>query len=293
MTDTIENILGKTTYNAGQWAIALEEYVAQRPDDDKQAKSYGKARKKVMIVLMGNLRDAIAAPAGGHGPGEFDTSALREPLLAAFDNEEIFQVFDGYVDLEEGAYLLAGDEQDWADGIAAARESLGLGGGKFTAAQRAKFWRDFIYGPARIGMDENIYSDEEDDYSEDARLQGKEWYDTTIQVRLMEWEGGAPYWVILEFGNQESNLAFPKFKGTHFLERSRREAQLIYDKEILDVENQEENIVLREVANFLDSPDDFEPYDILAEFYADSKKYHVYVTKRRRIGVALRVRRGR
>ncbi len=286
----LETDLKSMTYNAQQWAAMIEEHVTNRPYEDVRAKALSVAMPKIMRVLLGNLKEAIAAPAGGHGPGEFDIPEFRDPLLRTFNNEKIVQVMDDQIDLEEGALLYAGTWEDWADGIEAAREALGLGGGNFTKTQRAKFWRDFIYGPARIGMDEHLYANE-DKYTEGGRLNAQELYKTTIQARLMEWEGGAPYWLILEYGNHDNNLAFPRFRGTFFLEKSRREAQLIYTRELLNIENQVENIVLREVEKFLDNPDSYEPYDILAQFYADSKKYNVYVTKTRRIGVALRVRR--
>ncbi len=287
-----EKTLGKVTWNAGQWRDMIQQYVVDRPYEDMRGLVVAKSIRKIMDVLMANLREAIAAPAGDSGAGEFDTHLLREPLLRTFNNEEIVQIMDDQVNLEEGAYLLAGDEQDWADGIEAARENLGLGGGKYTRRERANFWRDFIYGPARIGMDPNIYVEEDDD-AERKRIEAIEMYDETMRARLMEWEGGAPYWIVLEYGNHNSTLAFPRFRGTHFLEKSRRAGQLLYEQTLYDVENQTENIVKREVDRFLDNPDSYEPFDMLATFYAEGKKYRVYVTKMMRIGVTLRIRRDR
>lgn len=292
-----EATFGKLSWNADQWAVALDEYVAKRPKEDKQALALSKTIKKIMGLLKSNLRSAIAEPAGGHGAGEFDIPALRNPLLRVFSNDKIIQIANGYVDLEQGAIALAGDWTDWAAGIEAAREALGLGGGDFSLAQRAAFWRDFIYGPARIGMDENLYAgDEKKEKKAKQKLsKAKKRYKATIEARLAKWteDGGAPYWLVLEHGNHESNLAFPRFKGTNFLKKTRKTAQRIYDESLLDIRTQEENIVFREVDRFLDNPEDYKPYDILATFYDEGKKYRVYVTKMMRIGVALRVRRGR
>lgn len=290
--------LGKTTWNSNQWAEAIQKYVVDRPYEDMAATVLAKSIEKIKLVLMANLTAAIDKPAGGHGEGEFSTDVLRGPLIRAFSREGMVQIMDDEVDLLEGAFQFAGTEQDWQDGIVAARKELQLGGGDFTKRQRADFWRDFIYGPARIGMDPNLYVEEDDD-AEKKRLAAIKMYDRTIEARLEKWgglveeEGGAPYWIILEHGNADSTLAFPRFRGTNFLEHSRKEGQKIFDQTKLDVENQVENIIFREVEKFLENPDSYKPYDALAIFYAEGKRYFVYVTKYKRIGTTLRIRRGR
>jgi len=159
---------------------------------DRTALAFGRILELIRAKLMENLSSAIETTK------EFDIEPLRSTLIGVFQDEEMFKVDqDGLVySLAED---IAGSESDFFDGITYARSVLGLG--KFDKQTAAKFWRIFIYQPYREGGGDHGYKTGKMTNQEYAKWA----YQRTIDARLQGWHGKAPYWIILESGNNSSS----------------------------------------------------------------------------------------
>lgn len=245
------------------------------------ANAFGRIRKRVIQLLISNLTRAIEQTA------EYNIEPLKSTLIGVFQDENIIKVSeDG--DIYSLAYDIAGDENDFFDGIEYAREVLGLG--KLDKESAAKFWKIFIYQPYREGTRKGSSN-------KSKKLRGMTsseyaaWaYTRTIEARIDGWHGKAPFWIILENGNGGSSLAYPNFQGTYFLQKTLTEAQALLSNELSVIDREIETIVNSEVSEFLNNPETFTPGTRFGTFIVEGKKYYIYVTKTRRLGVAQRPR---
>lgn len=257
------------TYNAQQWALYFEEHESLGDAAERHSKALEMIIYEALDILRYELVKAIEKT------GEYDYLPLKERLLEVFDNINMVRssLRDDsiYFDLEG----IAGDTGDLQDGINFAREMIGVSG-KRTKQQKAYFWRHFIYEPGVLGLGD-----------EDAIEKGGLMYADTVAWRLQGWKGLAPYWYWLEHGNEDSDLAFPKFGGTNFRMIAEERATALFRSALAQVDLEARNIIYEAAENYLQNPEAYKEFDILGQFYASGQGYLVYVTATRKIGVAL------
>lgn len=231
--------------------------------------AYNRVLPQMQAVLRANLDRAIATAT------EYAYPPLRQPLENAVGQEGFIRVYGNitYVDIEFDTARYLGTENDFWDGIVAARDALGVSG-KGTLAQRAAFWRNKVYTPFIEGGDED----------EDADL-----YVNTIAARLNQWGGLAPYWLFLEYGNQDGEGAFPRNSATYWLTNSREDLRRIMQESVQSVEREMGSEINTELLNFLADPSSGQPRDIFDIFFVEGQRYHLYITPTRRLGLAQRI----
>lgn len=274
MADFEPDFLEILTPRAKEWAIYLRENALEGADRARIAIALGRVKNRIEGLIINNLRHAIEGT-------EFDEPVLKGHLISVFQSNEIVNV-----DIDGNIYFtaedVAGDDKDYYDGIQVARQTLGIGQGG-TAEQRAKIWKQFIYQPAREGI-------HPEDWTPEKVEQAKGYYERTIDARVAAWGGKAPYWYFLEHGNVANDLAYPPpQEPTRFLENSRIQGQQLFNEALRNVIIEEGNVLEQEGEKFLADPKSFKPGEILNTFYAEGKKYYIYVTPvKRLVGVISR-----
>lgn len=185
--------------------------------------------------------------------------------------------------------LVAGDFNDLMEGVEIARRVL-KAYNQYTRwnkmpnkARRDMVWKEFVWP-------------------------NDEYYDKTINTRFSAWGNKAPYWVLLDQGNQEFDGAYPKFTATDFfyeaclkinidlLERvalyktanisqGNVESTLRYETQMVTVSVSD--LIIKAVKEFYSNPNNYNPGDEFARYVdiMDGYEYKVYVTPGRRVGV--------
>jgi len=266
-------------------ALGWESYFKEAKSDpnvekDRISRAFGIVKGRSYGIIKSGIEHAIdMAPIGDEN--EFARETIKGPLLDAFLSDEMLRVTeDGYVYLN--AEGIAGDDADLWDGISSARAVLKRSDKELSPVQKANFWRHVVY-PSYSGAsgtgDTGSSEDEEDLWT------------LTMGTRFSFWKGLAPYWIFLENGNvnfgRGEGIPFPRNRATNFKMRIERELNRIMDLALLEVDSLESNVIDETMNNFIQDPENRQPYDILEEFYSDSRKYYVYITPTRKIGVAL------
>lgn len=252
----------RITYNAENWANYFLEEGVQRDQVDKYAEALRRTQRAILAIISNSIKLAIA------GHTEYSRySWMQVELITAFNNPDIIRIdpVTGVLDLIIGAEEEAGSWEDYDVGVLAAYEELEMGTGK-SPAKRAQIWKDIIWP---------------DDYL----------YSKTMAARRRGWGDKAPWWNWLEVGNEGLDGAFPQNSSTSFLFLAQDEARTLFNTTLESVENEEFNIVEQAWTRFINDPESYEPYDVLGEFYSKGKKYKIYITATRRLGVAQRIRR--
>lgn len=261
------------TSNAQEWVQYFENVPTEYDDRDIYALALSKTIDQIMNILLNSLEEAVES--AGIEDNEFRRDLLKSKLLQVFNNYGIIQIAGGRLFFD--AETIAGDWNDFSDGIEFARSMLPQPKKAVSPEQKARFWRIFVY-PTYSGDGE-----EEDD---DEEGEGDLW-SSTIRLRQMAWGDKAPYWLILEFGNSENKLAYPHTEPTRFLYKATLKAQSLYDAAVRSVEVESTNLLEDAAVEFADNPDSFEEYDVLRTFYAGSERYYIYITSTRKVGIAL------
>lgn len=169
--------------------------------------------------------------------GEIETAVLRNdeyaympllmPLLDVANNNELYEIlaYGGGWAMTIVVKLLmdevAGDIQDYAEAVKAAREEMNVG--KTDAIKASKIWKDKIYPTrGRAGP-----------------------YGHTISTRLSYLSSQAPYWSLLNNGNKSASMAsdrggiaYPNRGGTHFVQHAEEKIQKIFRKFFLEYKEQ-------------------------------------------------------
>ena len=104
-----------------------------------------------------------------------------------------------------------------------------------------------------------------------------------MAARRRAWGDKKPWWVWIDAGNVGLYGVHPEFTGTGFLWVSQDEIQTLYDNMMEIVENEEFGTIDQAISRFSIIPDTYEPFDILATFYAEGKEFKVYVTEKRKV----------
>jgi len=187
--------------------------------------------------------------------------------------------------------FIAGDFSDLMEGVEITREVVHAYNqytkwGKMpNKARRDKIWKEVIW------PDDN-------------------YYDRTLNIRFTAWGGRAPYWVLLDEGNEEYEGAYPKFTATNFFHQA--VAKILADigqkvlmqksqyptsentetrirEEMREVYIKVADLVNQAVAQFLMNPDSYKAYDIFTiyEDVMNGFEYKIYVTASgKKVGVA-------
>jgi hypothetical protein len=238
-----------------------------------------KVHGKILELLLANLRNAISDTV------EYDTPLLRGHLLSVFDNPDMIHATpEGDVDILSQAYVIAGDFSDFQEGIDAARAQLGVTGEQ-DIAQRAAFWENFIYGPAR----ENRAAPKSVKKGQKAavRAAGKGMYQETIDARVGEWDDMAPFWIWMEEGNT-GPWVYPVIHATNFVEKTEDQGQILLDQAIIEKEEEMQSVLEQELRAFASNTGAIRRSNagrILSEVLVDGQPFEIYVTPTKRIGV--------
>lgn len=264
------------TTNAADWANYFSTVAVEYDSTDIDAVALSECIYTIMDILMEELEDAINR--AGTEDGEFKRPLLKDHLMQVFHNYDIIQIAGGTVHIN--AETVAGDINDFWDGIEAARANL-PGEGTMSAVQKANFWRHSVY--PSYSSSSGITAQTMGDYEEE----DEDLWSQTIAMRLQAWGDKAPYWLILEFGNAENELAYPHNEPTRFRYKAERRAQAVFDSAAERVEVQATNLVEDAAERFVNNPDAYQQYDVLEQFFSKGNLYYVYITSTRRVGVAL------
>lgn len=255
---------GRMTYNARQWADYFYKTVIERTNEDKYALALARIARDAQKIVREYLENAIDATE------EYDRLRyLRDELLAVFwnaldpnSNNYILNVGGGVIDLDEGALTVAGTVDDYFEGVMAAWEELDLKPSG-PLEQRAAYWRNVVW---------------EDDHL----------YQITMRARANAWGDKVPYWYWIDRGTGRYPGAYPDYGPTGFLDVATFQIQQLFDEALFEVENEEYNLVEQAYTRFILDPENYEVGDVLGEFYKDGRRYRIYITPTKRLGVAQR-----
>jgi hypothetical protein len=172
-------------------------------------------------ILRIQVKEAVASSK------EYNRAILRDRLIevCGMDNN-IFMDISGHgfssrliaqVDLSENA----GDLEDWARGVAFAREYLDVSGKNPIRA--SNYWKNKIYP-------------------------NSDWYESMIELRLEGADKIAPYWSLLDQGNIDAEMssnwggiAYPKTLGSHFVEKTEDELKGYYNRQLRQAQSDYES----------------------------------------------------
>lgn len=248
----------RLTNNAKKWAGFFEQRLdSVSANSDVFALALSRIYQNLKDILISELDKAIdAAP-------EYSYEPMNDRLHTAFSKDGIIAVTESgivYIKAEE----YAGSRQDFWDGIRAARLLVSKGRGT-NRAKRAAYWQ-MIYGAYMAG-DSGVY-------------------DKTISARLSAWKDLAPYWLYLNHGNSNSKYAFPVNRPTRFVEKAEKKCTKLLASEVIRVLDEERRLIADNLNQFYVNTDKFDPSTRLRTFYDSGRRYRIYVTKTKRIGVS-------
>jgi hypothetical protein len=258
-----EKFFERMTYNAEGWADHFLEEGVQRDQADRYAETLRRTQRAILSIISVSIKLAIS------GHTEYSRYNWMETnLITAFNNPDIIRIdpVTGILDLFVGAEENAGDWEDFWSGYEAALAEIAPNAFRASPEKRAQIWQDIIWP---------------DDYK----------YSKTLAIRRNAWGDKAPWWNWLEVGNKGLDGAFPQNPATSFLFLAQDEARILFNETLESVENEEFNVVEQAWTRFMNDPEGYKPFDILDEFYAEGKRYMVYITATRRLGVTQRIRR--
>ena len=271
-----QQLLDRITTNAKRFAGELDSGLnITESDIVSKALSLPGVREAITKVILQVVK------AGIEHTKELDYQELKSELLRLFSNPDIIHAdSSGRLNLRQSIEGLVGDEKDLADGLAAARDMLGLKGNN-PIEERARFWK-LMYTTARenASAPSSVKSGKKLSFKDDM----KESYDKTIQARVESFGGLAPYWLMMERGMTDQH-AYPNYGPLLIVEAMQLNAQHILDNAIIRVNEDVENLITQELERFIERPDEHQPGTVLKEFFSDSQRYLIHVTPKGRIGV--------
>lgn len=189
-------------------------------------------QKKFEQIVLKELRRALRETK------EFNAVGLAKNIEYAFSDPDLLTLDISKMRIDIHPELVAGTWQDYIEGIQYARMTLGLSG-KNPPEKRAWIWKNLIYRPAREGA--KSPARKRNEYSEDPNNYAKRKYLVTMRARIDGWNGTAPYWIPLNYGNppidappamgagsDEPAFVYPRYGPTHFVERAREKCQMLF-----------------------------------------------------------------
>lgn len=214
---------------------------------------------------------------------------------------------------------LAGVVDKGIDSILESLITYGYAGARETMEYVAGDFNDFMEGVevARKIIDsikEHVVWERDADKERDIRVwrdyvwPNDKYYDRTVEFRFSAWGDKAPYWVLLDEGNDQYKGVFPKFTATNFFYEACQKVLIDLNERVLQVRlehpaeyGQEVNykyelqqltvrvsdLINSAVLEFIENPTYYQPGMIFNK-YKDTMNgfmYKIYVTPGRRVGV--------
>ncbi len=246
-------------------------------------------------ILVQNALIAIEATE------EFDDILFTEPLLKILDIDELYVILPDEQTQKVSVFLdmetHAGNVREYFEAVSLARIIGGFGGGD--PAMASFYWKNYLYGPAREGtiMRTEQFSEKQ------IRL-----YWETLSLRIGGMAGKAPWWQLLETGNNSygsgGGTPYPSYSAQRFVEKSERSIQVLFDVLIEDTyERYLERVAVeginstevadkisKVVAEVIKNPKDYKAGDIIKEIHDRGRAYTLYISRTGQLGYALRPR---
>jgi len=262
MVDEVD-FFKEMTFNAESWSDYFHKEGVQRDKTDRYAETLRRVQRDILAEIIQSIKDAVS------GSKEYSRYGwMQSELVTAFNNPNIIRVDPetGILDLFAGAEEEAGDFDDFWSGYEEAVAEIAPNAFRADPERRAEIWEKVVYPSNTL-------------------------YSKTMALRRRAWGDKAPWWNWIEYGNIGLSGAFPQDAASSFLFLAQDRARAIYSQALANVENEEFNVVEQAYARFLLEPDAYKVFDVLGEFYQEGKKFKIYVTPTRRLGVAQRIRR--
>lgn len=233
---------------------------------------------------------------------EFDNTLFTIPFFRILEMDELYVVIPNektkrvwiFIDIEK----YAGNVNEYFEAVELAKTQGGFG--KEADPDKASiFWRDNIYKPAReasVGRP-----------SKQGSLQRQQYW-TTIALRVGNMAEKAPWWYILEHGNnfiaKGEGQPYPSHGAQRFVEISERIIQEIFNQAIdFTYENYLERIVEEGidsvevveqieavVTEVTENPGEYHSGDIIRQIIDRGRKYKLYISRTGELGFTLRPR---
>jgi hypothetical protein len=159
--------------------------------------------------------------------GEYAYDAFLLPLLEVGDNEGLYKItpigigWNRSISVDLAMNELAGDLDEYADAVEAARASLGIKEER-DGSKASKYWRDMVY-PEREGR-----------------------YALTIDLRLLAASSPAPFWSLLNDGSKNVSMssdidggrAYPSRGGHRFVQQTENGIRKAFLSEFRNLKSQ-------------------------------------------------------
>lgn len=221
----------------------------------------GEILDDIVVILKEEIEEAVAASS------EYNRYQwMKNELIKKVCVPEVV-VLDariGRIYLREGIENLGGGWDDFWDGVNNVRADLEEESEStrvLTVAQKAAFWRNKVWP-------------------------SDHYYSRTMKARRNYWGDLTPWWLWLDAGNS-SSYAHPQNEATYFVDEAEGRANELFDQTMDDLYEEIDNIMSDAIALYINDPEAYAPYDVLAEFYEQGRAYEIYVTETGRIGTRL------
>lgn len=233
---------------------------------------------------------------------EFDDELFLIPIMRILDEDDLYIVVPSERTKTVSVFLameeFAGTIDEYFEAVDLAREIGGFGqGGDPDVA--SIYWRDYLYRPAREASAGRPTDQQR-------KLTQKYWM--TLELRVASMAGKAPWWYILEHGNnfqgRGEGQPYPSHGAQRFVDTSERVIQALFDEEIDFVYEDYlerisvEGIGSEEVAERIeavvtevtDNPGEYHAGDIIAHIMDRGRRYTLYISRTGQLGYSLRPR---
>ncbi len=234
---------------------------------------------------------------------EFDNALFKIPILRILDEEdelyvivpnERAQTVQVFLNME----AFAGTVDEYFEAVELARKIGGFGQGE-DADVASIYWRDYLYRPAREASSGRPTD-------QNRKLTQKYWF--TLELRVAEMAGKAPWWYIIEHGNdfqgRGEGQAYPTYGAQRFVETSERAIQQLFNEDVrFLLEDYLERIAVEgigstEVADRIEAvvtevtnnPGEYHAGDIIAHIIDRGRRYTLYISRTGQLGYSLRPR---
>lgn len=290
----LEMVAGKMA-TIEQQVFVKYEIVEQKPIDEAalKRKFIQTYKNEYLEVFKEEIADANVKSSEYSRKSKFFTK-LVDVIRENIDTLLLAIVDGGVGEARNIMEFVAGDFNDFIDGVIIARDVIS--GLSEKDKQILAYYNKLPSKAKRDWVWRNVIWPDDDAY------------DKTINIRFSAWGNKAPYWVLLDMGNEDYEGAFPKFTATNFFYQAVQrilidlnERMAIYKTENRAGQTTESRIrqetkqmivkisqlIYEAVAAFLRNPDFYAPGSVF-QTYKDVENglmYKIWVTPTKKIGV--------
>ena len=233
---------------------------------------------------------------------EFNDKLFTAPLYRILQIDKLYVIIPNeraknvsvFIDMEE----FAGTIDEYFEAVELAKVQGGFGKGA-DPDKASIFWRENIYKPAREGSVGRP--------SKKESVQRQQYW-TTVALRVGNMAEKAPWWFILEHGNNFAGSGggepYPSHGAQRFVEVAERTIQVLFDQAInftyesylerIAVEGIDDKTVIKRieavVTEVTDNPGEYHAGDVIAVIKDRGRKYKLYISRTGQLGYALRPR---